>query len=1737
MNKQKSKKLNNHQRLITAIALIVVALLAICVTFAWYTNRITTMKGLFTLGKFNYKVTLYDVNYNSSTGKYELGSSTSKNYTNEDADNQTFSGNLTVTNQASNSVKYQVVKVENSSNFGIKAYEYLDFNNDTMKNASSLALANYFYFKPFVLPVSSLDSNTLNSLITSGDYDAADIAAVDSDITFGSMDQNSVALGSDAIEDSSTVYYLLGYCVNNLPPELIESTGVKTVEVTPVIAIGQANGPVPQTTASAKVLYADSWQELKSAIASANEGDTIYITENIEGPARTNLSITKGINLNLNGNNLTIHGDLVFNYKNADSRNLTVPAASNLYVDGDLYVDTLGAFSINGGGSSKNIFLGKNDGGEISGGHFYADCGLSINEGSGSGIKPESVNENSGLIINSVQIQHYEEVEESGVTSVEYKSAVLTLSGSDTMIKVGSGSVLSTVIAPESTSYHDIYVVNYGKITNLSLANVSYSNKDNTVGLYIKNYNTINNTSIPSNAIGYNTSSSNYNTRVINGDGAATTFKDTSYFTPVTSFTVNDVEPINATEQSVVEQVPGVTGAYVVYLRNVSANTSPNYESITALFNTYGFTNYATACTSLKIVTNNAITLKEEQFTNIRDNFGVLNSLDLSSAAIDGGKIPDDAMLNKTSLTDLVLPVTEIDIGDSAFKGTSLTKITLSSNVGDIGTDAFNVSSSNLEVIWDNANQITVDKFSAFDENKTIIFMDASLAAQAMKNASFTDEWKLNIYEFYDFKASSGTYYCKYSRDGSTATGCEIIYFAGALSTKSGTDIVPTTLSDGTASYTVVGVGRQAFRKSIKANGGATTVIVGLENCTSVGDYAFAGTASSRLNVSELKLDTVTSIGENAFAYNTITLSSARSNSFAGMTALGSNAFSYAIINGGILDLHGAADNKYTPADSALTNLTIRGDYAQNSDTGNAVLDLRNIKTVYSTFATGMSCKADLLLSGADEIAANAFRGAVTANDDRDNIIDARNVKKINPSSFYNISCGTFYLGINDATVLSASSPYKSIIGKTASPNIGTLVLDGDFETDGQSAIASVDSASDIVTIGTLNITANVSAISDYAFAAKSVTEHNLVISALSVASGASYTINADAFYGVSFGSGTYTFEGVTTVGAEAFAYSTIVKLNLGSAIKTIKNQNFIKGCDSIQELNLAAVTSDIVVLQNNNEAADPNISSEDTTLSNFTIKTEKAILMDYINDAVWSGWKQYFEAMAHSFDTNVIGTTNLVDGNSVSTPLHFRWYFYVINTSNISYGAQIVGFEYLGDSDDFYNETHFTYKFPQNSVSLDSISIPSAVKIGNLSYKVTEFGGEGINVFEDSNIPATINKVDDPDTLDVDESADNVNNDFKLGIPYSQYFKYFYAESVTLENIVGFRCLQTGQRGSYSTGAASYTYTLDAVDGTSIYENRGTNYKSLIKVAPSYSGSTYTLNYLVETVNENAFSGCVNITGFVIPSNSNLNLIQDNAFKDSNVTTFDFSALTTKVVYLGSKTALGEVRKRTIDSNGYFTYVVYDSNAAPIKIYVPSSVSVTIGGTTTTYYYTSLSDYYLYNVNQCIVTGSSGLSVNDTTANTKAATSKLALKKSEFDQTLSGINYHLMNSGTVYDGVEYKSDTSEFIAVVTGLSADLAESSTVVIPSTVSIKGINYTVVAISDSAFAGNETVQTVVLPNHDVMYSSAAFASCTSLGTIQYNDVLPFSENAENTVASLPVASAQSLIENSNDDESED
>ena len=1713
MNKQNSKKLNSKQKTIAVMALIVTVLLAICVTFAWYTNRINGMKGEVALGSFNYEVSLYDV-----ATDYTVTEAGTKAYTNEKIDDTTFAqSTFQLNNFANNSVKYQVVKVTNNSGFGIKAYEYLTFG--TLTEAQK-TLSNYFYFKPFKLSnnatafpdfPTTVTETSLQEYFTSHTANlpsAAAIAAVDTDWTFGNLNNNSVALERNAVSNNATEYYLLAYTLRGTTAEQIAAGG--GFDLTPVIAIGQTNGPVPQTSGSAKAVYADSWYELKSAIAAANPGDTVYLTANVTSPANTGLSIDNDINLNLNGYDLTVAGDLVFNYNQKENRNLTVPAASTLTVKGDMRVSSLGAFSVTGSGASKNIVLGErvttNGTTTVTGGNLYVNCGLAVDQKTRvanastdaeklTAVTDDVIVEDSGFTLNNVVVQK--------VTTTDRENATLTIIGSNTMVKIGSGATLNAVTA--DTNVSDIYIANYGTVSSLNLANVAYpTGRNYDSGLYVVNYNTVSNISLSTAARGYKSTDTAYNTRIKDADGARTSFKN---IVPTSgNFKVADVEPFSssAVENSEVLNLGG--GVYEVYLRNTSLNTDTAAESISALFEQYSFD--PLYCKELRVITTNAITLKTSQFTNIRDNFKNLNTIDFSKCAVADNTIPANAFNvsvstaeNKiTNLQNVRLPLTEVKIGAAAFKGTNIEQITIAANVTDIGSEALHTQ-TNLEVTWDNSVSSILATFfnqNAFDLNKTIIFMDAGVVQDAYLNSAFTDEWKMCMYENYDFKASQ--YYCKYVRDGSADDACEIIYYAGTIASKANADLVPNQLNDGTSNYTVTGIKRYAFRKAINKDAGQTSVGVNVDltNCTKVENDAFKG----NLTIKVLSLGNVYNIGSSAFEGTNIIYSAVRPNSFSGMLELGNRAFAKATISGGILDLHGVSNNKYAPGESVLAGLIFSGTYG----TENAVLDLQNINTIPGNFTSGAKIRADILLNYVETVADGAFNGVIYANDTTTptNIVDARDVRVIGENAFYGIQCNTLYLGTHDATLKDDKHPYVSIIGATSGVNIQTLVLDGQFLTTDEPALASAES-SEIVTIDTLQLTHTTTEIPQYTFATGRTvnTSHeftmnpNLIINDVktfeevsSETVYASFDIGAYAFRGAGFNSDEKDFEGVVNIGEHAFESSTIVSLNLGNSIESIAAENFIWYCDSISTLTIerSVPSSEIdpdseeqqyfpeyMVTLGGVAAADEKISHTGEKLESFKIVVDTNLVTTYVNDTVWTGWKDYFQPLVYYVDS----------GNN-------RWYVTIIDPNDSSRGCHVIGWERIDKS-----------RAPIISLAA-SLTIP-----GKGRYTVTAFGTDE-DMFKE---------------LTDDENVSTF------------YISTFAFTNIKTLNAKAFQSPKLthiqNPSGAHGTGAAiKWNYENTGTDRYILYKRgygSGTTQKRELYKIFSKAAATeeFTIPADVYKIKSGAFSGTTQITTVKLAANSILQSIEADAFDKSNIKTFDFTNskrvsfgdIENQMIY-APEDAFGPAREQVLDpATGHYYYKANTD----ISITVPQDLLTK---------YQNDSTYAMYNDYGLLHGSTSGTSVS----NASETKQQNSLKQNEANVTVSGVTYHIMNSGTEYQGTTYTSAKTKFVAVVTGLNKQTASSAVVIIPSTVSVKGINYEVIVIADGAFGENDVLETLVLPNKEVSYSSVAFDGCSKLGVIQYNDIVAYTESAKNTVAALPEQSTKSLLESSTD-ESED
>ena len=1294
------------------------------------------------------------------------------------------------------------------------------------------------------------------------------------------------------------------------------------------------------------------------------------------------------------------------------------------------------------------------------------------------------------MIISDVQIKKYDD------TSLV--PADLEVIGSNTMVKLTSGAVLNSVTA--SSGIENVYLVNYGSITSVDFSGMSFGS-ERKVSVYVSNHNTLNSIIIPSASKGSVSEPASYNTRLINAPGCRTRFTQSTY---APSFLLQDVEPHSGGETTN-KVVSNGNGKYTV---TINTNFTGSDNISTLFTNTYGAASISD-CTTMKIETNNGMELSTSNISNIKSQFGNLATLDLSASAIDSNTIPANAFSGKTSLQNITFPVTSLSIESGAFAGTSISKVTIPANITSLGSNSFNVASASLEVNWKGTSAPTSAQLGAFNSTKTVMFMDASLA-NAITNPSnpdYSEAWKLNIYEEYQFK--SGDFYCKYLADG-----CQIIFYSGSLSAYNTNDVsadslIPDSLSGGGSDRPVIAVGRQAYKKAISKDNATSRVnLVFPATCTTVENYAFQASSGSTLTANIITLNNVSSIGESAFRYNTFLTSTARPSTFNGMTKIGSYAFAAGEVNGGCFDLTCVNDRTCTPAEGAFENFTINGSSSSGNPYGttNAYFSLANAGTIRADLATNMACYADFNLKGVGEIVADAFitatikTNAASQMSELTTVVDVRNVQKIGHDAFKGIECGKFMIG--NSSQLNADS-YEQIIGQTGSNGIKTFVLDGNLCVDNNSStstgyytITSKESGENVV-IGTLKITNNTTCIQQGAFAGavKKVSgqdtfseEENIhmQIGAVSAYNSAyteradhTYEIEAKAFYGTLFSDpvGVYNFEGANQVGDYAFSCSSITKLGLGHYITQIDSPNFIAKCDNIAVLNIDYTSDDgITALLNNNVAANPNIiNSSGAKQSGFTITVPNNTpsgsgndnLLAYIADNVWSGWKNYFKPLSRTFRCDNFG-------NASNTGKCY-WEYYIIDPNDASKGVQIIGFT--------TTETSF---------GNTGLYIPGYIG----GRPVTEVGGEG-DVFKSLSIPVN-----------------------RLCFDYMTSLEYVYPDFLDTDKI---RDLGSGENTSNYIAQSGILYRE--------YNDDGTYYPDflpldLVRALPNPTGvgsnvSPYTDLDLggyrtTVTVQTEAFKNCKVYTSFT--ANAELETIEAGAFDGSTIVSFNF-APATNVVKIGQN-ALGDCREKQLDNNGY----IYYQKRSGFTITVPFG---------TRDEYRAFPAYFMYDKYNCITEGSGGASVSSKTK-AKAKVSALKLKEEEFDTTIGGITYRVMNSGSKYNGVVYNSDKTDFVAVVTSLSAETAQSKTVVIPENIVVDAVTYTVVGIDDGAFGENNVIEKLVLPSSDIIYTSQAFANCSALGYIQFNDVAPYDANADNTVASLPVDSAQSLTENSSKEE---
>ncbi len=1130
--KNGTREKKSSTKAIAIAAMAVILFLAICATFAWFTNKISYVNGKLILGNFSTELQIYSLESNGSVTTLVDQTATDEDINVQNVANES--------GWASNQCGYRFFKITNHSGIDIKSYINASYNT----NMSDEDLA-YFHYR--IIDVTQLVNNSSLSFTSwiQNWSDKPDAAAIkESGHVFSSLTSDNY-MGT-AVKDGGSKYYCLAFCCYNYPSNELD---VNTyLQINSSVISKQINAPDAETSDNGNVYYVSAWEMLVSTVNSVRAGDTVYLSSDIESPADANLTFLHRANLDLNDHSLTIHGDLNFDYTAKGKASIVADGNSYLRLDGDLNIDTPSTdFEILGTGGSPSVIIGN-------GHNFYANCNLVLNGDS------KSADTDSGLYLNNITVS---QDDGSGTVTV----ADLTV-GSHTLVKVGASSTIG-VISSESSSTYMVYIENYGKISKINLSQMMQRYNNGTVEVYIRNRNSFTGSgsviALPDWALGAIEDPTYYNTYIANAAGADTSWVtlDTSaaqYFTEQKDFQIANIKNEGEDSESVVR----------LGVNKYQVNKKSSTDTIEALLNAYFSkhteltTESISTITYLEINTYDA-TVSTNDFSFIKSNMDV-STLDLTDAVMASSTIPAAAMTSEASLQTLYLPKANTAIGANAFKDTNIGKLTLSDNITSIGSTAFAVAGDNYDthgkifVYWDSMNTISTSFLSGFSSSTAVLFMSASQVT-AMKStspySSVTNAWRSCFIETPDFQ--SGDYFCKIENVVGVGNACKILYYNGVIA--DGQELVPDYISYGSSNYSISSIGQQAFRNAIKAHTLSDSVSITLpETCTSVEDEAFSGYNSYALTVTHLDLGGTTYIGQYAFSYQTIQSSAERPSGWTGLTYLGAYAFGNSSLYSGILDVSGAVsgtENSMCPENNTFYSFAAAG-----TSVDSTVVRMKHYTSLTNTIlnsATFTDCTLDL--TGVTSIEAstlsNKIKTVATSADAMVGKVILTDVLNINSAKsstataapLYNIQCDVLQVGIQtvytDQASVNENCTYYHSIYTYGTLGINHFILDGlipdDTSTSNNYAFGSYNQGA---VIGKLTVTENCSRIPSKMF--------------LSNTSGKYLTIGSAEFDSADYSVGASAFSYITISGALNLSHANAIEENafLNSAVNNTDSEN-----------------------------------------------------------------------------------------------------------------------------------------------------------------------------------------------------------------------------------------------------------------------------------------------------------------------------------------------------------------------------------------------------------------------------------------------------------------------------------------------------------------------------------------------------------------------------------------------------
>lgn len=798
------KFLNNYSRplkrlrLKLATATCITTIFLITGSFAWFYEEYLSKGTLLTVGNIECSIKQYDINGNFLTNVDNTSTIIYENNISNITKNSRF---IEITNTGSLDMKYDLTFALDSTvaTTGILYYRIYDVTAGVKAATPSegqTKLQKYALSNP-------LPSNLESDL----SIPVANMSTISSRVISGTIELDEVNL------ENNTRYYRLDYGMYSTVNTSIYSGNVISVHMQ---GFAYQTGMISGGLTGGAVWAVENETQLRSAIASAMAGDTIKLIDNIS--VEGTINVDKRISFDTNSYTLNVTGDFVFDFVDIGDLVISTQNGGKINVASNLYMNTP---------KTRIHFMGTNEGYDIFVGDTVTLNGLQNDEEDGVLI------ENTSIIKNTVG-------------NIPADLNIM----SNTRLTIGPNVSVGNVIAvPGSTN---IEILNNGSIVQILLSDMELLNTFTKAQIYIYNLNTIlgivggDSIVLPASAVPYRGPGIG-NTLIVRGVNS----------TDITvsgaeGFTQNDIEYVNTVEDVV--PIIGEDNAYIVYIRESTASLEGLLVEYFTKESSTNISGDIAAIKKLMIFTVNAQYLENEDFAFMRStNMPALENLDISNArTIDRNiinRIPNGAMLGKTSLTKLTLPKTVTVIGDNAFADSPLGKIPISGDfqilsipqtVTNIGANAF-AQSRYIQFEGYIPPSIEADTFT-FDLQGARLFVYESV----IPDYQSTENYNRNYIHQNGILSDDKNYFVHVH--GASSVGISLIVATGNVGNELS---IPATIMYLGNSFPVSCIGSNSYSHITTPNTGTDLIIPNTVN--QIGNRAFYNKTINSVNLSNVR--------------------------------------------------------------------------------------------------------------------------------------------------------------------------------------------------------------------------------------------------------------------------------------------------------------------------------------------------------------------------------------------------------------------------------------------------------------------------------------------------------------------------------------------------------------------------------------------------------------------------------------------------------------------------------------------------------------------------------------------------------------------------------------------------------------------------------------------------------------------------------------------------------------------